>query len=1290
MLWPHSCLRYIRYASHAMHHSDNSMFNNIGEDMKKDLILVLMVALTAFLAAGTINLHTETTQARILSSSSEGLNVRFALDTIEYQEVNTKEGVWTALNAKNYTSTNTVGEPALPLLRKIISVPLGATLEYKLSDTIRRSIALEASGVRYPIMPYQESLAKCEDPNQAEFVVNRNFYNGAKGTSQATIQLTELGMMRGERLVALDFVPANYNPASKSLDVVVSTNVNIRFVNPDFSATTALKARTSSVIFESVLASTIWNYPATRTSLMRYPIGYVIITPQNFIPALQPFVDWKTREGYNVSVNTIESIGNNANSIRTFMQGLWNAATPENPAPSYLLIVGDVAQVVSNSGSTGSHPTDLNYVRLEGTDYMPEMYFGRFSATSPAEVTNQVNKTLMHEQYTMPDDSYLNDVVLIAGMDSYYASTHGNGQINYGTANYFNPAHGINAHTYLYPASGSNAANIRADVSAGAGYVNYTAHGDVTNWSDPSFTINHINALQNQNKYSFVVGNCCLTSKFDSPICFAEGWLRAVDKGGIIYIGGTNSTYWNEDYWWGVGAKGNATGSAPPYNANALGVYDAIFHENGEAFSNWASSAGAMTVMGNLAVVQGNSTRINYYWEIYSVMGDPSLMPYMGVPAQNSMTVPETLFLGLGTMDITADPYSYVSLSMNNVIHGTGLADASGNLTLSFSPFTEPGMADLVVTRSRRRPLIASVSVIPNEGPYVTVGQITIDNTSGVAEAGSSFPIDLTFSNVGIMPAENLTVSVSTDSPWLYLDENQTTINDIPSDGQLTVNGIFTVNVDQGTPDQHVANFAFTVSDGTNEWTTNRSLTINAPNVVIASTSFFDPNNNGAFEPGETINITINIQNTGHMAVDSGSINLILNSDHASLPMDSFMIPGLNIGGSLPFSFDFVIGNNVPDGTVIPLGIALDMGAQMINHNVLVPIGAIVEGFESGDFSSFPWVNNSSSPWTIVTGDAQSGTYSARSGVIGNNGSTTLQVTLDVGMDSEISFYRKVSSETNYDWLKFYIDNTEMGSWSGNQPWAEESFPVNAGTRTFKWTYSKDVSQASGSDAAWLDDITFPISGTANVAMFYTNDEGVNFPEVHPNTTVSQNLVLRNLGNSELSGLMAIPTEFGLSSMGQNLPNDYYYTVEPGVSRVFTITYTAGDTVQDINTEILITSNDPDMSSVTIPLTLTAAVSNNDNLNPVVTALKGNFPNPFNPTTTIRFSIKEAGPVKINIFNLKGQLVKQLMNADLQSGNHQLIWDGRDERGSNVASGIYFYRMESGSYRATNKMMLMK
>ncbi|MCB5264614.1 MAG: C25 family cysteine peptidase [Candidatus Cloacimonetes bacterium] len=93
---------------------------------------------------------------------------------------------------------------------------------------------------------------------------------------------------------------------------------------------------------------------------------------------------------------------------------------------------------------------------------------------------------------------------------------------------------------------------------------------------------------------------------------------------------------------------------------------------------------------------------------------------------------------------------------------------------------------------------------------------------------------------------------------------------------------------------------------------------------------------------------------------------------------------------------------------------------------------------------------------------------------------------------------------------------------------------------------------------------------------------------------------------------------------------------------------------------------------------------------PVVLTLDQNFPNPFNPNTNISFSLPLAQAARINIYNLKGQLVKKLLDANLPAGQNLINWDGRDDNGKPVSSGIYSYRLQSGGINITRKMMLMK
>lgn len=93
---------------------------------------------------------------------------------------------------------------------------------------------------------------------------------------------------------------------------------------------------------------------------------------------------------------------------------------------------------------------------------------------------------------------------------------------------------------------------------------------------------------------------------------------------------------------------------------------------------------------------------------------------------------------------------------------------------------------------------------------------------------------------------------------------------------------------------------------------------------------------------------------------------------------------------------------------------------------------------------------------------------------------------------------------------------------------------------------------------------------------------------------------------------------------------------------------------------------------------------------PVLTALYPNFPNPFNPSTTIAYSLAAPERVKIAIYNIRGQNVRTLVDGLQTSGNHQLVWDGKDGQGRDLGSGVYLCRLESGSFFRTQKMMLLK
>lgn len=154
----------------------------------------------------------------------------------------------------------------------------------------------------------------------------------------------------------------------------------------------------------------------------------------------------------------------------------------------------------------------------------------------------------------------------------------------------------------------------------------------------------------------------------------------------------------------------------------------------------------------------------------------------------------------------------------------------------------------------------------------------------------------------------------------------------------------------------------------------------------------------------------------------------------------------------------------------------------------------------------------------------------------------------------------------------------------------------------------------------------------------------------------------------------------------------WYFTVvgnENGEEISFKIYEESSDEIFTCNETITFISDETYGSPVD-PFLLSADITSNDlELMATVSNLTI-FPNPFNPSTTISFNLSAKSDVSLNIYNVKGEKVKELVNEVLPAGKHAVVWNGKDDNEKQVSSGVYFYKMKSGNYRKTKKMLLLK
>jgi hypothetical protein len=561
---------------------------------KVTLLLVSVLSCTGFISAGT------EPEGLIMTKISDGYLVTLNIREIQQHTISAEGEDYVRFEVESYGSTSQVGKPALPLMSFNLAVP------YKTNDISVEliSAADQTISLKSKVYPVQEPWVKSRLLSERPFIINKTYYNST-GEETPFISVSESFIIGGVKGFRIIIQPFNYIPSENKVSIVKDAVFKIK-VSPG-----EVYSQRSS-FYDKFLQQVFVNY---KSSSSDYAVKYLIITPPELEPALSSFRNHKEVLGYSVEIFSTTATGSTPSAIKSFIQQRYNNLVTR---PEFILLVGDVDKIPAWTGNGEGNPkTDLYYALLEGTDYYPDVFVGRFSVSDITGLQNAINKTIFMEN-NIPAVS--GKGVFMASKD-FYSITEGSH--NYVINNYFLPNNYSSIKLYSKTYSATTTQLISA-LNNNQTFAVYSGHGSSLAWTDgPYLSQVQVQSLNNT-VFPFVYSFACLTGDYaNTSECFGETWLRT-EKGGSSFFGSSVETYWTED------------------DIFERNIFKIIFEDNITRVTPIADKAkiSLINYFGSLTPV------VLRYLESYNLIGDPSLETAgLIIPDQTAPSAVADLFL---------------------------------------------------------------------------------------------------------------------------------------------------------------------------------------------------------------------------------------------------------------------------------------------------------------------------------------------------------------------------------------------------------------------------------------------------------------------------------------------------------------------------------------------------------------------------------------------------------------------------------------------------------------------
>ena len=682
------------------------------------------------------NVKGDKTSLTVLHQSTNKIVIEVKVEGFELKQVQTSNGIEYKAVIDEGSPILQRGAPDLQKLTTSVIIPDNQSME--VSSTIQNFETL----TNINIVPSKGTIVRTIDPSTIPF-----FYGAVFQTDNfypsSTVTLREPYIIRDYRGQTIVINPVQYNPVTKELriarDIIIELTASSAPVINPLIRTNPLT--TIAEDFNLIYQNQFLNYEAAQNNTRYIPLSesgkMLIICSDNYINSMKPFVDWKMEEGIPVQMVSKSTAGSTPTAIKSYIQNYYNTN-----GLVYLLIVGD-ATLIPTSGAIDSYgqsqDSDQDYGYLAGSDHYPDIFVGRFSAESVADVNTQVDRTVQYEKSPTPGSWYKNGVGI--------ASPQGSGQGYNGLADWefertiirdtlLDYYYSSVAELYEGSHSGMDAAgnpttnDLSTLVNSGVSIINYTGHGNVGSINTTGFLNSDVDALTNTRKLPFIWIVGCQTGNFVSNTCFGEAWARATDDNGdptgsIANLMSTVNQDWEEPMW-------------------AQLEFNRVLteHESG----NIKRTFGGVSVCGldfmndNMGATGMDMT------DTWTCFGDPSVMLRTDVPGAMTVTHAPTVARLTSYFPVNCNiEGARVCLYAEGMILGTGYVSGGvAGVWVTTGNFNNVTGDSILVT-------VTSYNKIPYQG-WVTIFE------------GVSAPIIANENNIQIFPNpadENLTIDLS-------------------------------------------------------------------------------------------------------------------------------------------------------------------------------------------------------------------------------------------------------------------------------------------------------------------------------------------------------------------------------------------------------------------------------------------------------------------------------------------------------------------------------------------------